>query len=174
MFEANGELALSPKIDDRILVSRRCKMKKRIIVAVVLAVLMTASASAQMDFLEAVHSGDASEVQAAIDRGANVNAQDELGWTPLMGAAGYNEDPDVIDTLVESGANIETRNKDGGTALMIAAERNGNPDVITVLLKAGANAKAKDSDGWTAFDYAQNNKNLVGTGAYRQLEEASQ
>jgi ankyrin repeat protein len=54
-----------------------------------------------------------------------------------------------------------------------AASKNHNPNVIIALLKAGANAKPKNSKGFTAFDYAKANKNLDGTDALKQLEEAS-
>jgi ankyrin repeat protein len=45
--------------------------------------------------------------------------------------------------------------------------------VIVALLKAGANAKQKNSKGFTAIDYAKAHKDLDGTDAFKQLEEAS-
>ena len=45
--------------------------------------------------------------------------------------------------------------------------------VVGALLEAGANPKAKDMWGKTALDYAQDNENLKGTVALRQLQEAS-
>ena len=63
-------------------------MKKRILVAVGLAVLLAASAYAQsQDFFALVQTGTPQQIQSAIDKGANVKALDSVGRTPLMVAA---------------------------------------------------------------------------------------
>ena len=41
-------------------------------------------------FIDLVKEADAATVQAAIDAGANLEARDEYGWTPLMLAASEN------------------------------------------------------------------------------------
>src|SRR5208283_153189 len=72
----------------------RCKVRKRIVVAVVLAVLIAASAYAQTtDFFALVKSGTPQDVQAAISKGADIKARDKANWTPLMVAAEYNKNP---------------------------------------------------------------------------------
>ena len=78
------------------------KVKKRIVVAVGLSVLLAASVYAQTtDFFELVKTGTSQQVQAAIDKGADVNALTTIGGnTPLMLAAGYNQDPEVITVLL--------------------------------------------------------------------------
>ena len=91
-----------------------------------------------------------------------------------MVAAWYNENPEVISLLLKAGADINVKTPDGVTVLMSASDHNPNPGVIITLLKAGADAKAKNSAGKTAFDYAQDNADLKGTDAYRQLQEASE
>ena len=64
------------------------KVKKRILVAVGLAVLLAASAYAQsQDFFALVQTGTPQQIQSAIDKGANVKALDSVGRTPLMVAA---------------------------------------------------------------------------------------
>jgi ankyrin repeat protein len=127
-----------------------------------------------MDFFELVKTGTPQDVQAAISNGANVNVRGkEFGTTPLMGAAEFNSNPEVITTLLKAGANVDFRDKDGWTALMGATVFNPNPEVITALLAAGADAKAKDNEGKMAFDYAQTRAKLKDTDAYRRLEEAS-
>ena len=113
-------------------------------------------------------------VQAAIDKGEDPNARDKDGVTPLMYAAGYNQNPQVITTLLKAGADINARDRyNNMTPLMYAAWFNQNPELITTLLDAGADAKAKSSVGKTAFDFAQYNLKLIGTAAHRKLEEAS-
>ena len=133
----------------------------------------TAPPPANTDIFKVVTTGTPSEVRAVIRSGADPNALDKRGETPLMYAAADNSNAAVITILIEAGADINARGKNGMTALMYAAEDNANPAVLTALLEAGADAKAKDDGGSTAFDYAANNANLTGTDAYQQLQEAS-
>ena len=148
-------------------------MEKRIVVVVVAFLFAQASAYAQTTDLGVVIGGTPQDVQAAIDKGADVNARSG-SETPLILAAWHNPNPDVITTLLRAGADINARNKNGSTVLMAAAGFNQNPEVITTLLRAGADGKAKSNEGKTAFDYAQYNEKLKGTAALRQLQEASQ
>ena len=134
-------------------------MNKQIVVAVVLAVLLVASAYAQTkDFFELVRHGTPQDVQAAIDNGADVNARDTRGWTPLINAALFNQNPEVITTLLKAGADLKAEDTHhGGTALLWAAWDNLNPEVVTTLLKAGADIEARN----TALLWAAgNNQNL--------------
>ena len=55
-------------------------------------------------FFELCKSGSPGEIKKAIDMGAEVNITDDDGWTPLMRAAGSNENPEVIKVLLDAGA----------------------------------------------------------------------
>ena len=150
-------------------------MNTQMVVAVVLTVLLAASAYAQTtDFFELAKTGTPQDVQAAISKGADVNAQGDAGLTALMFAAGNNQNPKVITTLLKAGAAVNAQNIYGATALMLAAEYNKNSKVITTLLRAGADMRRKDNEGKTAFDYAKDNDKLKGTDALLQLQKASQ
>ena len=118
---------------------------------------------------------------------------DTLSESPLMLAAKYNQNPEVITILLKAGADIKAKVLSGATALMWAAGSNQNPEVTTTLRKAGANAalgnqnpeviiillnagadaKVKDEREQMALDYAQQNYALTGTDALKKLEEAS-
>lgn len=120
-------------------------------------------------------------VEALLKAGADIEAgsrcdrpRNAIGKTPLMYAAGYNPDPEVVGLLVNSGADIEARTKyNGQTPLMFAAKWSPSPMVIEVLLKSGANAKVKDKDGKTALDYAKGNENIYKTEVYRTLSQVT-
>ncbi|MGO8693737.1 MAG: ankyrin repeat domain-containing protein [Rectinemataceae bacterium] len=117
-----------------------------------LAALASAYAQ-QADLFELVKTGSLQDVKAAVDKGADVNARDPAnGWTPLMYAARYNQNPEVLNVLLKAGAKVDARADDGSTPLMCAALINANPEVISALLKAGADVNARSKgQGWTAL-----------------------
>ena len=133
-------------------------MKKRMVVAIVLAFVVALTLpgclsikASTTDLFELVTTGTPQDVQAVIREGADVNAQDDSGMTPLMYAAEYNSDPDVITVLLTAGADVNVADNYGLTPLMWAAEYNQNPETITTLLRAGADLKAQDKGGFTAL-----------------------
>src|SRR4051812_39143023 len=87
--------------------------------------------------LRAAREGNADTVKALLSSpGADVNATDERGSTPLIEAARYGHD-DVARALLAAGADTKARDRDGKTALMLAVQ-GGNDDVVRVLKQAGA------------------------------------
>jgi hypothetical protein len=88
-------------------------------------------------FLAIMHRNSAM-VDALIGKGADVNATDDAGSTPLMWAA-YDEngDPGLVRKLVALGADPGARNKHGETALLWAIRRGHTP-VVEALEQAGA------------------------------------
>lgn len=73
------------------------------------------------------------EVIALIDKGANVNAIDQYGYTPLIWAARNNlADPSI--TLITKGADLNAKSRSGWTPL-IWATINGHRDVCMLLLR---------------------------------------
>ena len=79
--------------------------------------------------------------QALVDSGAEVNAADPYGHTPLMNAAGSGA-LDIATLLVSSGARVDAATEDGHTALMIAAGK-GHREIAALLLDAGADPNAR-------------------------------
>ena len=144
-------------------------MNKRIVVAVVLEVLLATSTYAQTtNSLELiVKTGTPESIQAAIDQGADVNAQNKDGFTPLILAVMLNHDPNVITTLLKAGANVNARDtKLGMTPLMWAARVNQSLKIIRTLLNNGADINARDTDGLTALIEAANtnpNSDVIAT-----------
>lgn len=61
---------------------RGTNVKKRMVVAAVLAALLTTLADAQTtNFFELARTGTPQSVQAAINQGADINGHNEHGWT---------------------------------------------------------------------------------------------
>jgi len=77
-------------------------------------------------------------IRTLLDAGANVNAVDVRGMSPLMLAvASDRQNPDVIRMLLGRKADVNVRSKAGETALDWA-RKIGNPSVIGLLEHAGA------------------------------------
>jgi ankyrin repeat protein len=101
----------------------------------------------------AVHQNDLELVQRLIRAGANVQAKNDYGATPMAEAA-VGANPAVIEALLEAGADAESPNADGQTALMIVA-RTSQVDAAKLLLKHGANVNASEKwRGQTALMWA--------------------
>ena len=90
-----------------------------------------------------------SQVQEFLDLGADVNARGEYGLTPLMNAALWKSNPEVISLLLKAGAEVNAKDEHGWTPLMWAVMSYENPGVISALLKAGAGVNAKTESGFT-------------------------
>lgn len=99
---------------------------------------------------------DPSAALFAINAGANVNARNKLGDTPLLIAA-RNGRVNVLKVLLDNGAEINARDDRGETALMRASSNvavgDGPNDVkaVRLLIAGGADVNLKDNNGYTAL-----------------------
>ena len=102
----------------------------------------------------AVRDGDASEIAALLDSGADPNAVDEgnNGWTVLMHAIHTGNDS-AVRLLLDHGAAVNRRSRNGRTALMMAAGY-GNAPLVETLLRGGADARAEAPDGLSVLSMA--------------------
>jgi ankyrin repeat protein len=76
--------------------------------------------------------GFAQTAVALMDAGADTNARDENGWTPLMYAAQSSGSVDLISSMLANGANPEAQNGEGRTAEQLP-RRQGSEHVAEVL-----------------------------------------
>ncbi|MDB0074067.1 ankyrin repeat domain-containing protein, partial [Planktomarina temperata] len=74
-------------------------------------------------------------VSDCFNYGADVNAKNDDGDTPLMVAIRLNNRA-IATVLLEAGADLNTRNEDGNTSFHFAAEKAKKPEFLTVLLEA--------------------------------------
>ena len=87
--------------------------------------------------LQATEAGDIVQMEALLAKGAEVNARNAHGWTPLHIAAAGG-DPAVVALLLKHGANVHAQSHIGTTALDNATTRGGRKAVIDLLLAHGA------------------------------------
>src|SRR5829696_7371506 len=113
----------------------------RITLTALLALALGLTAAAQADpkqalneqLYEAVRKGDAAEVKALLDKGADVNAKFRYGETALFKAAerGHTE---VVKLLIERGADVTVKDTFYGSTAMGWALQKGHTGVVRAIL----------------------------------------
>ena len=79
---------------------------------------------------------DGSVLRLLLEHDADINAQDQMGRTPLH-CASYKGALEVVRLLLKLGANVEAKGNDRMTALQEAAYR-GRDDIVKLLREHGA------------------------------------
>jgi len=92
----------------------------------------------------AVHNGDLDLTKALIKAGADVNAVNDYGATPL-GEAAVLADPEIVRALIKAGADVNHGNEWGQTALMSVA-RTDRVKAAEYLIDAGADVNATEKE----------------------------
>ena len=95
---------------------------------------------------------DSNSARWLIANGAEVNAKDEDGVTPLHRTTEINA-TETAALLLKNGADVNAKNNAGSTPLHFAALENAT-ETAALLLKNGAEVNAKSSNGWTPLDVA--------------------
>ncbi|MDC0316311.1 ankyrin repeat domain-containing protein [Verrucomicrobia bacterium] len=96
----------------------------------------------ESNFLGAVGRGDTKTVKAYLDKGGNVNLQDEPGMTPLHHAVNGNwngTNLETIELLISRGANVNAIDDTHHTPLHMC----NNKEIAELLIDSGANVNAK-------------------------------
>ncbi len=105
---------------------------------------------------DAARDGDIDQVQLLISKGANVNEQNRMGWTPLHTAI-RNLRLALIEPLIAKGADINATDNRGQTPLM-AAVYIGQKDTVELLIAKGADVNLMGGSD-NALSLAQKRRN---------------
>lgn len=93
----------------------------------------------------AAYDGDTEAVRMLLEAGADVNARDRHGTTPLLASIFEGRSTGTLRVLLEAVADVNAlQDGDGWTPLHHAASR-GNVAAIRMLLKVGANPEVRTS-----------------------------
>jgi hypothetical protein len=117
----------------------RCSVKDmRFFAAVLLSAsaLLAQGVDFSPDLLEAALRGRDGQVKAFLDDGANIEAVDRDGRTPLMLAAQHGH-PTTVELLLGRGARADARDREGATAYVLALffpAGHGNHEAVLKLL----------------------------------------
>jgi ankyrin repeat protein len=97
------------------------------------------------DLVTAIRNADAQAVRKSLDNGADVNARDAEGNTPLILASFY-AGAECVALLIEKGADVNAANKAGATVLIRAATGH---EKTRLLVAAGAKVRVRTALGST-------------------------
>jgi superfamily II DNA or RNA helicase len=114
------------------------------------------------ELFEACKRGDVKRVEELLDEGANPNARDERGRTPLHYAVLSGAEK-IVELLVSRKAEVNARDAEGKTPLHYAVQR-GDLRTVERLIKARADVNAQDNLGVTPLDLARKS-------GYQQIAE---
>jgi len=120
---------------------------------------LAAGADRSAELAQAVVASDATRIKFLAAHGADLNARDSMGATPLTSAASAR-DSDTVKLLLQLGADANASNGDGVTPLMAAAQRDHVPSV-EALLQHGASLTVKDAKGLTPLCGALENRSFL-------------
>ncbi len=112
----------------------------------------TAEDSQPKTLYKAAADGNLELVKSLISGGADVNTQNEWGWTPLYVAAALGNG-EMVNLLIAEGADVKAPNSQGETPLQLAV-RNGHRDIVTLLIEKGADVRTAAANGMTLLHTA--------------------
>jgi outer membrane protein assembly factor BamB len=108
---------------------------------VLLAPLANAKDEAREALWAAVRNGDPKGVKTLLEKGADVNAKNEIGVTALWIAADRGK-PEVVALLLKAGADVNARDGIWYETPLSLAVAGGHTEVVTAMLRA----RARDVD----------------------------
>lgn len=107
----------------------------------------------------AAHNGKLELIRKLIEYGADIDARDKDGYTPLRFASEGLKNPTVIRLLLDHGADVNTRAGDLSTPLHMASGW-GLVEVARILLEHGAMVEVEDDRGRTPLMVARAEKQV--------------
>jgi ankyrin repeat protein len=106
----------------------------------------------------AVRAGDIAEVRQALAAGADINARDTLGGTPLLDAA-WSGNLEITNVLLSSGADVNARHTGAGSTALEYAVLTDRFAIVHALLAAKARVDIQYKDGQSVLHAAASRGN---------------
>ncbi|KAL6819003.1 ankyrin repeat-containing domain protein [Trichoderma camerunense] len=100
----------------------------------------------------AAEHGPSEAIELLRKLGANVNALDDFGQTPLLISI-YKKKWDIAELLIKGGADVDADKREG-YAPLLGAVAGGSDRIVQLLLKAKVDVDAVDEDGYSSLHLA--------------------
>ena len=112
--------------------------------------------------MEAIIIGSCTELEDALNDGADIGHLDANGNTPLLTAAVMSNirGPWKTELLIKKGADVNAADTEGWTPLMYAVGSLDDTRTINLLIDAGASVNERNCWGCTALHFAVVHGNL--------------
>ena len=85
--------------------------------------------------MKAAMEGNDWQLTMLLNSGANIEQEDDEGWTALMYAVRYQNNAQVVRQLIDGGALAHTQSEKAPTPLLLAALYSKNPTILSLLLE---------------------------------------
>ena len=127
---------------------------KHLLLTTIAAVVLVGCGNPEADraLRKAAKEGNIEAVKQHLATGADVNAKNKVGQTPLYRAALYSQ-KEIVELLIAGGANVNAKDMNGMTPLHRAAHE-GYKEIVKLLIDEGTDVNAKDKEGDTPLDWA--------------------
>ncbi len=101
----------------------------------------------------AANGGHMELVRYLLSEGADINAQDLDGDTPLHWVT-YKPKPAVAEILIKNGADLNIKNRNRRTPIFVAVRDVRNIELVRLFLSNNANLNITDIEGWNLLKTA--------------------
>lgn len=110
----------------------------------------------------AAYKGNDEIVKYLIAKGADINAEDSHGTTPITFAANAGQSNiAVYDAIFKAGISPKKKYKDGANLLLLAIASDKDLALTNYFISKGMSLKDVDNEGNTAFNYAARSGNIT-------------
>lgn len=103
---------------------------------------------------EAVRYGRVDIARILLDNGANVNALDSIGKSPILLIVPSAAQRDMYPLLLQYRANVNQKDMYGDTALHVATMANTSVSILSLLVSSGAVVNERNKEGATPLKLA--------------------
>ena len=129
---------------------------KHLLLTTIAAVVLVGCGESPNELLhQAVIDGNIEAVKQHIAAGADVNAKDENGVTPLH----WTETKEIAELLIAKGADVNAKDDWSGSTPLHRAATFGYKEIAELLIAKGADVNARTGSGETPLDLAIKYKN---------------